>query len=116
MSDYKYTDDMQEISGFGGGYEATCRSMVVAAMKWFDENPEAEPEWGEYKHIYGVTADENKDAKAMQAVMLEAANGDCTGAMMQASMGHARFAQKNGWAKYCQELREAKKQKPEQTP
>ena len=105
MSKYEYTDEMKEISGFGGGYEATCRAMVVAGMKWFDANPKAKPEWGEYKNIYGVTTNENDDAKAMQKAMLDAANGDCTGAMMQACMGHARFARKNGWGKYCDELR-----------
>ena len=33
MGKYQYTDDMGEISGFGEGYEATCRAMVVAGLE-----------------------------------------------------------------------------------
>ena len=96
MTKYNYTDDMDEISGFGGGYESTCRAMVIAGLNWWDENPQADPKWGEYKNIYGITTDENEDAKAMQHVMLEAAKDDCTGAMMQATMSHVMFAHKSG--------------------
>ena len=35
MSKYQYTDDMAEISGFGGGYESTCRAMVAAGLRQF---------------------------------------------------------------------------------
>jgi len=41
-SKYKYTDDMGEISGFGGGYEQTCRNMVIAGIESFESSPEAD--------------------------------------------------------------------------
>ena len=42
MSKYVYTDNMSEISGFGGGYEAACRAMVVAGLEHLDANPQAD--------------------------------------------------------------------------
>ncbi len=106
MSKYRYTEGMSEISGFGDGYEATCRAMVIAGLEWMDDNPEAKPEYKEYKDIYGITYDENEDAKKLQQAMLEASNNDCTGAMMQASLWHVMFANKNGWEKYTEQMLE----------
>ncbi|KKK72152.1 hypothetical protein LCGC14_2906720, partial [marine sediment metagenome] len=33
MTVREYTDDMSELSGFGGGYEANCRAMVLGGLK-----------------------------------------------------------------------------------
>ena len=105
MSKYEYTADMREISGFGGGYEQTCRNMVVAGLQWFDENPEADPKYKVFKDVYGICIDDNDDAKALDKVLLEAAKNDCTGAMHQACVGHIFYVRKNGWEKYCEEMR-----------
>ena len=37
---YSFTPDMREISGFGGGYEQTCRNMLIAAVEWLDAHPD----------------------------------------------------------------------------
>lgn len=104
MTKYEYTPEMGEISGFGGGYEQTCRNMVIAGVEWADAKKDADPQWKESPQIYGITADENDDAKELQQVMLKAANNDCTGAMMQACMGHVRFIITNGWPEYVKEM------------
>lgn len=103
--EYKHTEDMGEISGFGGGYEAVCQNMLDAGVKWLNEHPEANPDYKEFANIYGVTTDENDDMKALQDVLVKASGNDCTGAMMQAVSGRLMFIKKNGWDKYCSELR-----------
>ena len=100
---YQYTEDMREISGFGGSYEAACRAMVVAGLEWLDKKAEAVPEFSTYENIYGVINAENEDAKELRRVMAEAAGDDPTGAMMQATIGHVLWIKKNGWDKYCEE-------------
>ena len=104
----EWTDDMGEISGFGGGYEATCRAMAFAGMDWLDANPDAAPQFTGYKNIYGVITEDNEDAKALSAAVVAAAGGDCTGAMHQATIGHALAYKRLGWDEYCRQLREPK--------
>lgn len=108
MSKYQYTPEMNEISGFGGGYEEVCRKMVIAGLEWADAKGDADPRWKESEQIYGITIDENEDAKAMQNAMLKAADNDCTGAMMQATMNHVLYVLKNGWDKYVALMSEKK--------
>lgn len=111
-SKYVWTDDMREISGFGGGYEATCRAMVVAGLEWFDALPKdtAEPTFKQFKNIVGVISASNPNAKAMQAAMLKAPGADgCTGAMMQFSVHHVMKALELGWSAYVEKMRELKR-------
>jgi hypothetical protein len=103
----EYTDDMGEISGFGGGYEATCRAMVLAGLEWFDAHPNAEPKFHGYKGIYGIISEDNEDAKALTEAVVAAAKGDCTGAMHQATIGHVLWIRSNSWDEYCKLRREA---------
>lgn len=109
--EYQYTDDMAEISGFGGGYEEGCRKMVVAGLKWFDEHPDADPKFHGYEGIYGVISEDNEDAKQLTEVMV-AAPGEhgCTGAMHQATVGHVLHIRAVGWDKYVEEMREGDKE------
>ena len=102
---YSYPKGCREISGFGGGYEKTCRKMVVAGMEWFDENPKANPKFHSYKNVYGIISEDNSEAKSLTDTMLEASGNDCTGAMMQASVNHCLSAAKSGWAKYIQKMK-----------
>lgn len=95
-SKYQFTAEMGEISGFGGGYEDACRKMVIAGLEWCDEHPDAELSYTTLEGVYGLTANESDDMKLMQEAMLTAIGHDCTGAMMQATMGHVMFIRKNG--------------------
>ena len=108
MSKYQYTDDMKEISGFGGGYEATCRAMVVAGLEHLDQHPAEDPQFHGYKGVYGVITEDNAAAKALSDVVVKASNGDCTGAMRQAAISHVLWIRKNGWNRYCAEMTERK--------
>jgi hypothetical protein len=114
----EWSEDMGEISGFGGGYEAVCRAMVLAGIRWVDEHVTAEPQFHGYKGIYGVLTEDNDDANAMVAAMMDApvyhegkkiqehVKDDCTGAMHQASCSHVMAYKRLGWDEYCRQLRD----------
>lgn len=105
MSRYVFTDDMREISGFGGGYEACCRAMVVAGLEWLDAHPDAKPEFGRY------ASEGNDHAKALGDAILKPgeSGGGATGAMFGAAVSHVLRVRKVGWDAYCAEMRELKK-------
>lgn len=118
-----WTDDMGEISGFGGGYEAVCRALVLAGIQWCDEHPDAKPEAKSFKNVFGIVTAENDDAKAMEKAMMEApvyldgkllqakARDDMTGAMHHAAMNHVFAYRRLGWDEYCRQLRSARRRK-----
>jgi len=110
---YEYTDAMDEISGFGGGYEATCRAMVLAGVKFLDEKSESDPKFSTYENIYGLIKEDNDDAKAMTKAMFKAANNDCTGAMMHACVSHVLAIKQLGWAEYARIMTERKETESE---
>lgn len=112
MEKYQFTEDMREISGFGGGYEQACRDMVVAGMNWYDANPKALVDFSQYENVYGITFDESDDCKALQKAMLEVNDG-CSGAQMQASLNHVVNAKKMGWEEYQKKMRELKLEEKE---
>lgn len=109
---YLFTPDMGEISGFGGGYEQTCRNMLAAGMEWLDEHPSANPCFKGFKNVYGVVFDENDDAKALSAAVVAGSGDDCTGAMHQAVVSHCLAIRKNGWDWYCGEMRKPDDEAP----
>lgn len=107
MTDRIFTNDMREISGFGGGYEEACRKMVLAGLEWFDQHPEADPKYHGFKGVYGVIDEDSDDAKMLSQAVIGAV-GDCTGAMHQAAISHIFFIRKNGWNAYAAKMREMK--------
>lgn len=100
---YEFTPEMDEISGFGGGYEATCRKMLKNACLWGNSHPEANPKYSGFKEVYGLCTDDNADAKALDKAIMDGIN-DATGAMHQAVVSHYFFIRKNGWEKYIKEM------------
>jgi len=106
MTTYRHTPDMGEISGFGGGYEDCCQAMLEAGVKWLNENTaRRDMQAHGFKSIYGALIVDSDDAKAMEKAVIDAADGEATGAMHQAVMQRLFFIAKNGWDKYCEELR-----------
>ncbi len=99
---YEFTPEMGEISGFGGGYEETCRAMLKAGLEWLDANPKADPQFHGYKNVYGIISEDNADAKALSKAAVAAADDDCTGAMHQAVITSVFWIRKNGWEKYVE--------------
>lgn len=104
MSKYVWTPEMGEISGFGGGYEATCRAMLVAALEWLDAHPQIDPRFYGYQGIYGIISEDNEDAKALSEAAVAPSGGDCTGAMHQAVITSALWIRKHGWDAYVQQM------------
>ena len=104
---YEFTEEMGEISGFGGGYEAVCRKMLKNGLEWLDANPEADPHISGYKNLYGIINEDNDDAKALsKAVMTDIE--DATGAMHQAVMTALLWIKANGWDKYVEAMSKPK--------
>lgn len=99
----KYTEQMAEISGFGGSYEEGCRSMVLAGLDWLDAHPGAEPKFSVYKNVYGLVNENNSDAKELSNVVA-GAEPDCTGAMHHAAILHVLHIMDAGWEKYVEEM------------
>ena len=107
VTKYTFTPEMGEISGFGGGYEQTCRNMLAAGLEWLDLHPNADPRFKEMKGVYGVLLDDNDDAKALSEAVTSVDEG-CTGAMHHAVIGTCLWIKKNGWGKYVEEMSKKK--------
>jgi hypothetical protein len=104
MMDYKFTKEMDEISGFGGWCEETCRKMLIAGINWLDAHPGASPEFGSYENIYGIIIENNEDAKSLTEAVVVASGRNCTGVMHQAVISHCLWIKKYGWDKYVIEM------------
>jgi len=104
LAKYRFTPAMSEISGFGGGYEKTCRTMLDMGLRWCDAHPEANPKFRGMKGIYGIIDEENRDAKQLSKAVVAGSFGDCTGAMHQAVVSAILWIRKNGWAKYVETM------------
>ena len=96
---YKFKEGMGEISGFGGSYEKACRAMLDAGLRWFDDNPDANPQYKGFEGVYGILSEDNEDAKALSSAVTSVVD-NCTGAMHQAVASSVLFIRKNGWDKY----------------
>lgn len=104
---YPWSADMGEISGFGGGYEATCQAMLQAGLRWIDEHPSAQPRFHGYHGITGIVVEDNDDAKALSKAIVDASAGDCTGAMHEAVVRIVIYVREHGWDTYCAKRRAA---------
>ena len=104
---YEFTDDMGEISGFGGGYEQACRDMLKAGLGWLDDHPDSDPKFHGYKDVYGIISEDNEDAKKLSNAVGRAVE-DCTGAMHQAVISAALWIQKHSWDEYVAQMSKPK--------
>lgn len=104
MKDYIWEEWMSEISGFGGGYEHTCRDMLFAGIKWLEEHPDDDPQIASSPQIFGVIDTQNEDAKDLVDTIVAASGGDCTGAMVHAVMRHLWYIRNRGWEAYKGEM------------
>lgn len=108
--EYKHTEDMGEISGFGGGYEATCQQMLHQGVTWLMENVERRDLKARgFKDVYGILEANSDDAKALEDAIMKD-HDDVTGAMHQTVMQRCFYIAANGWDDYCTKLREREKE------
>ena len=105
---YEWTGKMGEISGMGGSYEQGCRAMVIAGLEYWDKHTELDPRFKGWEGVYGILNEDNADAKALTEAALHPVEGDCTGAMHQASISTILYIKKHGWDKYVQEMSKSK--------
>jgi len=94
-----------DISGMGGGYEATCQAMLIAGMKWLKEHPQFSFNgYKSFERIYGVVIPpETQLAKELDDTLLAAAQGDCTGAMHQGVISHLAYIHVKGHDAWLEE-------------
>ncbi len=106
------------LSGFGGSYEAGCQALVLGGLDWLDEHPDADPQFGGFRNVFGIVQEENADAKALTKAMIAAAdkvdaNGGVTGAMHHQAVLHILHVRMVGWDTYLEELIMVKGNKPQ---
>lgn len=104
---YRHTDDMGEISGFGGEYEKCCQDMLEAGVNWLISKTNPDFQVLESHRIYGIVKLEGADAQELDDVVLKASGGEATGAMHHTVMSRLAYIAKNGWDRYCEELRKS---------
>lgn len=100
---YSWRDGMGEISGFGGGYEEACRTMLRAGLRWLDAHQDADPKFSGYVGVFGIVDESNEDAKALSKAVMDAVP-DCSGAMHHGVVKACLYVRKNGWDAYCAAL------------
>lgn len=103
LIEYIHTPDMGEISGFGGGYEDTCQTMLHKGVTWLMENKEADIKAKTFEGVYGILVPDSEATKALSDHITK--DMDCTGAMHQAVMSRLIYIAANGWDKYVEAVR-----------
>lgn len=105
MGERIWTEDMGEISGFGGSCEAACRHMVLSGLDWLRQQDGEVPKLEEFSGVMGFIDAKNGAGKALLDHVINAAKekfGELpTGAMLHASASHIMFAHKNGGSFRC---------------
>lgn len=112
MNEYKHTNDMGEISGFGGGYEAVCQQMLHNGVQFLSEQESVDFKVFESPNIYGIVDLKGDDAQALENAVMGGID-DATGAMHHAVMTRLAYINKHGWENYCEELRKHNTENPE---
>ena len=86
------------ISGFGGGYEAMCQTLLWRGIVYLAEVKPPLDMWKNatsYQGVYGILQTEGQDLKALEEAIIRPGD-DVTGAMHQAVMGHLHVIHTNG--------------------
>jgi len=94
-----------DISGFGGGYEATCQRMLLAGMGYLATRPDFD--WSGYrgyKNVYGVVSANNTDAMDLDSVLTAAALHDMTGAQHQVVVSHLHYIHQHNYEEWLEEI------------
>jgi len=121
-SKYDFTEDMDEISGFGGPYEDCCRLGLKLGCEWLDEHPNANLELKTFQEIFGICEPNTSDAKALSDHVCQGVErilGEewgLSGAMHQAIMMALLYIKGNGWEAYKLAMTEAKAKKSDAAP
>jgi hypothetical protein len=88
---FAWLEGMGEISGFGGGYESACRTMIYAGLAFLEQHPEIDRS---NSHVL---------AKKIENVLSDVCPG-CSCAMHGAATSAVCFIAKNGWPAYVEAM------------
>lgn len=88
-----------DLSGFGGGYEAMCQTMLWRGIEYLAE---VKPPLDK---LYGSENWTTPERKALEAAMLKPGE-DATGAMFGAAISHLAYIHKNGVDKWLGDVAE----------
>lgn len=97
-----------DVSGFGSGYERACQLMIQAGIKFLKDN-EFHFDYYTYKGVYGICTSDAPWSKKLDDALMEAAGGDCTGAMHQCVIGHLQYIHKNGYDQWLKTAKDERK-------
>ena len=98
-----WTEDMGEISGFGGGYEEACRRMVCAGVDWLIANGQDFVASGG-----GFTFGDDVVRRTFDDAVAAVETG-CSGAMHGSASSHACAIFWKGWDHYAETMRARKR-------
>jgi hypothetical protein len=93
-----------DISGFGGGYEKACQTMLTRGLKWGSEHVVGELKYQGYEGVFGLLMAKGNAAKDLDRAIL-ADRIDATGAMHQAVVENLMFIFNRGYVAWLQEGR-----------
>ena len=115
---FRHTQDMGEMSGFGGEYEETCQKMLEAGVLWLNDHPDCLLVIGSVPGVIGIVNPESDDAKELTDTIVNASRdkegkSNCTGAMVHELLGRLFYIRHNGWDKYCVEVRKYNLENPD---
>lgn len=85
-----------DISGFGGGYEQACQTMLTQGLKWLADNYEPNKvRYGGYENVFGLLTAQNDFSKELDKAICQGV--DATGAMHHAVIQHIIHILKDGY-------------------
>lgn len=109
---FEWTEDMRDISGFGGGYERACRQMISQGCAWWSAHADADPKFHGFKEVIGICMEDNADAEALSAAITQGI--DPSGAMHQAAVSHVfQWRRLGSWVAYQEMMRDLARDEPE---
>lgn len=118
---YFWTDEMDEISGFGENYEECCRFMLTRSLEFFDRRKakgEFDPHFEGIQGFMGLIDDTNQDAKELKTYILNAVydyfgeEWEPSTAQFQAIISHTFWIRRNGWEKFREDMIKRKQESP----
>lgn len=107
----EFTEDMNEVSGFGGFYERCCRAGVCAGAAWFAGHPNARPVFNGLPDMIGLLVPANDDARSLQSAIDTALvtrddgtkvplGEELTALQFYTVINHTTYIAERGWNSY----------------
>lgn len=113
--EFEFTEQMNEISGYGGMYERACRIGVRTGAQWFASHLHAHPEFGQSSDTASFIQPLNEEGYGLLAAIEEAdfvrddgvhvpLAEQMTREMMSMVLFHTLYIAKKGWNNYMKKM------------